>query len=64
MLGVRVAPSALTQIMALRFPPRLLCLHRYAPQDKVAEIQKRCGLKPHKLRLHKGIRTRGAAKGF
>lgn len=35
--------------------------HRYAPQDKVAEIQKRCGLKPHKLRLHKGIRTRGAA---
>jgi len=35
---------------------------RYAPQSKVAEIQKRCGLKPTKLRVHKGIRTRGAAK--
>jgi DNA-directed RNA polymerase specialized sigma24 family protein len=36
---------------------------RYAPQAKVAEIQKRCGIKPHKLRVHKGIRTRGIAKG-
>jgi DNA-directed RNA polymerase specialized sigma24 family protein len=37
---------------------------RYAPQAKVAEIQKRCGIKPHKLRVHKGIRARGIAKGF
>lgn len=37
---------------------------RYAPQSKVAEIQKRCGVKAHKLRVHKGIRTRGVAKGL
>lgn len=40
-------------------------LCRFAPQAKVAEIQKRCGIKPHKLRVHKGSRARaGAAKGF
>jgi hypothetical protein len=38
---------------------------KFAPQAKVAEIQKRCGIKPHKLRVHKGSHARaGAAKSF
>jgi hypothetical protein len=42
-----------------------LLLLRYAPESRVNEIRKRCGIKPGKLRSqHKGIRTQGVTRAW
>lgn len=38
---------------------------RYAPESKVNEIRKRCGIKPSKMRSqHKGIRAQGVTRAW